>query len=58
MFYNNYFLLFRMINAAKTPGIQPRSVRMRTMRIDPHPRSITAKGGNNTDNKTLQMLIG
>jgi hypothetical protein len=46
-----------MINAANTPGIQPRRVKIRTIKIDPHPLSITARGGKSIDSKTLQMLI-
>lgn len=46
-----------MISAAITPGIQPSTVRIRTIKIDPQPLSMTAKGGNRIDNKTLQILI-
>jgi hypothetical protein len=30
---------------------------MSTIKIDPHPLSYTANGGNNTDRTTLQTLI-
>lgn len=53
----NHLCLLRMISAASTPGIQPSRVSINTMRIEPHPLSITARGGNNIDNKTLQILI-
>lgn len=36
-----------------TPGIQPKQVRIKTMRIDPQPRSNTANGGKMMDNITL-----
>ena len=42
-----------MINAAITPGIQPRHVRINTMRIEPHPLSKTARGGKMIDKRTL-----
>ena len=34
-----------MINAPITPGTHPRQVRIKTISIEPHPRSITANGG-------------
>jgi hypothetical protein len=46
-----------MINAAITPGTQPRQVNMKTIRMLPHPLSKTAKGGRITDKMTLQILI-
>jgi hypothetical protein len=46
-----------MIKAAITPGTQPRSVRIKTIKIEPQPLSITASGGKRTDNITLQILI-
>ena len=39
-------LLFNIIRAAITPGIQPIIVRISTIRMDPQPRSYTARGGN------------
>ena len=50
-------MLFKMIRAAITPGIHPSRVRINTIKIDPQPRSITAKGGKSIDNITLQRLI-
>ena len=46
-----------IINAAITPGIHPQTVNINTIIMDPHPLSITAKGGNKIDNNTLQILI-
>tara|TARA_B100001146_G_scaffold224074_1_gene240610 strand:+ start:15697 stop:15882 length:186 start_codon:yes stop_codon:yes gene_type:complete len=46
-----------MIRAAITPGIQPQMVKIKTIKIDPQPLSITAKGGNKMDSNTLQILI-
>jgi hypothetical protein len=51
----DYLLL--ITNAAMTPGTHPTKVRMVVIRIDPHPLSSTAKGGNNTHNRTLQILM-
>lgn len=43
-----------------TPGIQPMQVRIKTMRIDPQPRSNTANGGKMMDSITLNtdMMFG
>ena len=49
--------LLRITNAAITPGIHPHKVNKKTIGIDPHPLSNTAKGGKKIDNKTLQILI-
>ena len=38
--------MFNIINAPITPGIQPHKVRRKTIMKEPHPWSITAKGGN------------
>ncbi len=46
-----------MIKAAITPGIQAQRVRIKTITTLPHPLSMTAKGGNKMDSKTLNMLI-
>lgn len=35
------------------PGTQAQSVNKNTIKIEPQPLSITAKGGNNIANKTL-----
>ena len=51
-----FYLLF-IINAAITPGIQPKQVKINTNKIDPHPLSITAKGGKMILNRTLQIDI-
>lgn len=46
-----------MINAPNTPGIHPRIVSMKTIIKDPHPLSITDKGGKTMANNTLNKLI-
>jgi len=40
-----------------TPGTQPQRVNKKTIKIDPHPFPITAKGGNIIAKSTLQKLI-
>ena len=45
------------MRAAITPGIQPHSVRIKTINKEPQPLSITAKGGNKIANKTRQKLM-
>jgi len=40
-----------------TPGIQPQSVNIKTIKIDPQPLSITAKGGNKIERSTRQIPI-
>lgn len=45
------------MSAAITPGTQPQRVKSTTMTIEPHPLSITAKGGNNIDSNTRQKPI-
>lgn len=40
-----------------TPGIQPRTVKINTITIEPHPLSITESGGNIIASITLQMLM-
>jgi hypothetical protein len=52
-----YFDLFKIISAARTPGIQPNRVRINTIKIEPQPLSYTANGGNKMDNTTRQTLI-
>ena len=53
-----YFLgLLIIISAAITPGIQPQIVKIKTIKIDPQPLSITAKGGKRIESSTLQILI-
>lgn len=40
-----------------TPGTQPHNVSKNTINMDPHPLSITAKGGNRIESKTLNNDI-
>tara|TARA_R110001583_G_scaffold46395_1_gene145508 strand:+ start:13967 stop:14158 length:192 start_codon:yes stop_codon:yes gene_type:complete len=49
--------LLLIIKAAITPGIHPKQVKMKTIIIDPHPLSITAKGGKMMHNRTLRQPI-
>ena len=46
-----------MIRAASTPGIHPKTVKINTIKTEPHPLSKTARGGMMMDNKTRQKLI-
>ena len=46
-----------MTSAAITPGTQPHIQRIKTIKIDPQPLSITANGGHKIDKKTLNTLI-
>lgn len=55
MFY--LFGLFNITKAAITPGTQPQSHNKNTINMEPQPLSITAKGGQIIDSKTLQKLI-
>jgi hypothetical protein len=48
--------LFKITKAAITPGTHPHKVKIKTIRIEPHPLSKTEKGGKIIDNKTLQKL--
>jgi len=52
----NYFL-FRITNAAITPGTQPKAVKIKTINIDPQPWSYTANGGKIMLNKTRNIDI-
>jgi len=52
-----YYCLLRITRAAITPGTHPQSVRSSVMSIEPHPLSITARGGKMMDNITLQIDI-
>ena len=45
------------MSAAITPGTQPQSHKMNTIKMEPQPLSNTAKGGHNIESKTLQKLI-
>lgn len=49
--------LFRITNAAITPGTQPQSHNKKTITIDPQPLPITDSGGKKMASKTLQILI-
>jgi hypothetical protein len=49
--------LLLIIKAAITPGIHPKHVKIKTMTIEPHPLSITAKGGNMMQRSTLKQPI-
>jgi len=49
--------LFKITRAAITPGTHPHNHRKKTIIIDPHPLSKTAKGGHKIDKKTLNKLI-
>ncbi len=46
-----------MIKAAITPGTHPQSVRIKTITIEPHPLSITAKGGSKIAKSTRMQPI-
>ena len=50
-------LLLIITKAEITPGTHPLSVSIKTINIEPHPWSITAKGGKKIDNKTLKKLM-
>ncbi len=52
-----YSFLLRMMSAPMTPGIQPKQVRIKTIVIDPQPRSITASGGKIIANSTWRQDI-
>ncbi len=53
-----YFLgLFKIIKAPITPGTQAHNVSRKTIKKEPQPLSITAKGGKKIANKTLKKLI-
>ncbi len=45
------------MSAAKTPGIQANTVNINTIKTEPQPLSITARGGQIIDNNTLKKLI-
>jgi hypothetical protein len=49
--------LFKITNAAITPGTQPQSHNKKTIKIEPQPLSITAKGGQIIESSTLQKLM-
>ncbi|MFT7071971.1 MAG: hypothetical protein ACJAX3_000945 [Patiriisocius sp.] len=45
------------MSAAIMPGIKPKQVKIKTIKTDPHPLSITASGGNKIERRTLQKFI-
>jgi len=49
--------LFKITNAAITPGTQPQSHNKKTIKIDPQPFPITDNGGQTIARSTLQKLI-
>jgi hypothetical protein len=51
------YRLLRMMSAAITPGIQPARVSIKTIRIEPHPSSRTARGGKIMASKTRRKDI-
>lgn len=51
-----YFLLF-MMRAPITPGTQPQRVRRKMIRTEPHPLSITARGGKKMHSRTRRRPI-
>jgi len=46
-----------MTKAAITPGTHPQSVKSSTIKNEPQPLPITAKGGNKIASKTRKTLI-
>ena len=49
--------LFKIIRAAITPGTHPQQVSIKTIVIDPHPLSKTARGGKIIARKTWRHPI-
>lgn len=49
--------LFKITNAAITPGTHPQSVSKKTITKEPHPFPNTDNGGKKMANKTLNKLI-
>lgn len=49
--------LLRITSAPITPGTQPKQVRRKTMSTEPHPWSITAKGGKKIASNTRSSDI-
>ena len=49
--------LFKIIRAAITPGTQTKQVSIKTIAIDPHPLSRTARGGKITDRKIWRQPV-
>lgn len=46
--------LFRIIRAANTPGTQPHKVRIKTIKTEPQPWSMTDRGGKRMAKSTLR----
>jgi hypothetical protein len=46
-----------MTTAASTPGTHPASVKSVTINTEPHPLSMTAKGGNRMQNIARKQLM-
>ena len=49
--------MFKITNAAITPGTHPQSVSKKTIKKEPHPFPKTDNGGKKIANKTLNKLI-
>lgn len=49
--------LFKITSAPITPGIHPHNVNNKIIKKDPHPLSITDKGGKKMANSTRKKLI-
>ena len=49
--------LLRMTRAPMTPGTHPKQVRMATIKMDPQPRSDTARGGSSKLIRTRPKLM-
>ena len=49
--------LFKITKAPIIPGIHPQSVSRKIIKNEPHPLSMTDKGGKIIANKTLKKLI-
>ena len=49
-------MLFKITNAAITPGTQPQIVNIKTIKTDPQPLSKTASGGKSMESSTRNRL--
>jgi hypothetical protein len=49
-------VLFKITNAAITPGTQPQIVNIKTIKTDPQPLSKTASGGKSMESSTRNRL--
>ena len=49
--------LFKITSAAITPGTQPQSHKINTIKMDPQPLSSTERGGKKIASRTRQKLI-